>query len=90
MLARPVPILSHRWMGAWLSTVMRKGRPIAVLTHTIPRIEPAPKTKIYKRPQIGVGIVARTKSIKAALPAKPWTMPTRRDLPWWAAQCSWS
>ena len=51
--------------------VTANGSPIIALIRSIPPIEPMPNTVMYKSPNATDGIVVRTASVSAALPATP-------------------
>ena len=61
------------------------GTAIAALAKSIPAIDPAPKKTVYTIPKKTDLMPARTKSISAALPAKPWAAPTKNGL--WKCVC---
>ena len=54
-----------------------KGRLMMTVIIPMPSKEPMPKTRMYAIPARGDCMEARTRRARAALPAKPWTVPTK-------------
>ena len=76
-LKHPAINLKPLFRIANLLSVKCSGRPIRKLIAIIPPIDPIPNTTMYAKARNGDEIVGTTRSIKAALPASPWTMPIR-------------
>lgn len=68
---RPARTLAPPCSRSKRPRVRRKGSPMSALTVSIPTIDPRPKVRIYRTPVSGDRIVLRTRTSKAALPAKP-------------------
>ncbi len=54
-----------------------KGKLMKMVITPMLSTEPRPKSNMYPSPARGLSIDARTNSVRAALPATPWTMPTK-------------
>ena len=80
MLKRPAIILIRPLISDKRRAVSAKGRPITALIKSIPPIEPIPNTAMKTMPSTTEGIVVSTKSVSAALPAMPCTIPTMKGL----------
>ena len=70
------PGMNRFRLGRWLAE-KTKGRLMIMVITPMLSTEPNPKSRMYTIPARGDSIEARTRRVNAALPAIPWTVPTK-------------
>ena len=75
MLMQPANPCSARLKLLNFAAVRWNGRPTKKLINIMPPIEQIPKMATYTMARVFDSIAGITRSIRAPLPASPWTMP---------------